>query len=150
MRGSRTGTCCIGKWQESTPPRSQGDYETYHAQPLKLEHLLLILHPRSSCSQLYFLPLLCAVGIATQDPVLRAKFAGEPESVINFFFMVAEEVCVLSKEVCMTVTSLHGSNAVFEGLGSSLQTASVPLMLGKSAPTEITKTRTCASYVPDA
>lgn len=34
----------------------------------------------------------CAVGIATQDPVLRAKFAGEPESVINFFFMVAEEV----------------------------------------------------------
>ena len=35
-----------------------------------------------------------AVGIATQDPVLRAKFAGEPESVINFFFMVAEEVRV--------------------------------------------------------
>jgi glutamate synthase (NADPH/NADH) len=33
-----------------------------------------------------------AVGIATQDPVLRAKFAGEPESVINYFFMVAEEV----------------------------------------------------------
>lgn len=34
----------------------------------------------------------CPVGIATQDPVLRAKFAGEPEHVINFFFMVAEEV----------------------------------------------------------
>jgi len=34
----------------------------------------------------------CPVGIATQDPVLRAKFAGEPESVINFFFMVAEEM----------------------------------------------------------
>ena len=33
----------------------------------------------------------CPVGIATQDPVLRAKFAGEPEHVINFFFMVAEE-----------------------------------------------------------
>ena len=31
----------------------------------------------------------CPVGIATQDPVLREKFAGEPEHVINFFFMVS-------------------------------------------------------------
>ena len=34
----------------------------------------------------------CPVGVATQDPVLRAKFAGEPEYVINFLFMVAEEL----------------------------------------------------------
>jgi glutamate synthase (NADPH/NADH) large chain len=34
----------------------------------------------------------CPVGIATQDPVLRKKFAGKPENVINFFFMLAEEV----------------------------------------------------------
>ncbi|XP_068644399.1 glutamate synthase [NADH], amyloplastic isoform X2 [Aristolochia californica] len=34
----------------------------------------------------------CPVGIATQDPILREKFAGEPEHVINFFFMLAEEV----------------------------------------------------------
>jgi glutamate synthase (NADPH) large chain len=34
----------------------------------------------------------CPVGIATQDPVLRAKFTGQPEHVINFFFFVAEEV----------------------------------------------------------
>ena len=27
-----------------------------------------------------------------QDPVLRAKFAGEPEHAINFFFMVAEDM----------------------------------------------------------
>lgn len=27
-----------------------------------------------------------------QDPELRMKFAGEPEHVINFFFMVAEEL----------------------------------------------------------
>jgi glutamate synthase (NADPH/NADH) large chain len=33
----------------------------------------------------------CPVGIATQDPVLRQRFAGQPEHVINFFFMVAEE-----------------------------------------------------------
>ncbi|CAL9116276.1 unnamed protein product [Musa textilis] len=34
----------------------------------------------------------CPVGIATQDPVLREKFAGEPQHVINFFFMLAKEV----------------------------------------------------------
>ena len=34
----------------------------------------------------------CPVGIATQDPVLRAKFAGQPEHVLNYFFFVAEEV----------------------------------------------------------
>jgi glutamate synthase (NADPH) large chain len=34
----------------------------------------------------------CPVGIATQDPVLRAKFAGAPEHVVNFFFFLAEEV----------------------------------------------------------
>ena len=33
----------------------------------------------------------CPVGVATQDPVLRAKFAGKPEYVVNFFFFVAEE-----------------------------------------------------------
>ncbi|KAJ3255487.1 glutamate synthase [NADH] [Chytriomyces hyalinus] len=34
----------------------------------------------------------CPVGIATQDPVLRAKFAGSPEHVVNFFYYVAEEL----------------------------------------------------------
>ena len=34
----------------------------------------------------------CPVGVATQDPVLRARFKGQPEHVINFFFFVAEEV----------------------------------------------------------
>jgi len=34
----------------------------------------------------------CPVGIATQDPVLRAKFEGKPEHVVNYFFFVAEEV----------------------------------------------------------
>ena len=33
----------------------------------------------------------CPVGVATQDPVLRAKFAGRPEHVVNYFFFVAEE-----------------------------------------------------------
>jgi glutamate synthase (NADPH/NADH) large chain len=34
----------------------------------------------------------CPVGIATQDPVLRQRFTGQPEHVINYFFFVAEEV----------------------------------------------------------
>ena len=34
----------------------------------------------------------CPVGIATQDPELRARFKGRPEHVVNFFFFVAEEV----------------------------------------------------------
>jgi glutamate synthase domain-containing protein 3 len=33
----------------------------------------------------------CPVGIATQDPVLRKKFSGKPEHVVNYLFMVAEE-----------------------------------------------------------
>jgi glutamate synthase (NADPH/NADH) large chain len=34
----------------------------------------------------------CPVGVATQDPVLRKRFQGKPEHVINFFFFVAEQV----------------------------------------------------------
>jgi glutamate synthase (NADPH/NADH) large chain len=34
----------------------------------------------------------CPVGIATQDPALRAKFTGQPEHVINFFFFIAEQL----------------------------------------------------------
>ncbi len=34
----------------------------------------------------------CPVGVATQDPVLRQKFTGQPEHVVNYFFFVAEEV----------------------------------------------------------
>jgi glutamate synthase (NADPH/NADH) large chain len=33
----------------------------------------------------------CPVGVATQDPVLRQKFTGQPEHVVNYFFFVAEE-----------------------------------------------------------
>ncbi len=34
----------------------------------------------------------CPVGIATQDPVLRARFKGTPEHIVNYFFFVAEEL----------------------------------------------------------
>src|SRR6058998_2821154 len=34
----------------------------------------------------------CPVGVATQDPVLRKRFTGQPEHIINYFFFVAEEL----------------------------------------------------------
>jgi glutamate synthase (NADPH/NADH) large chain/glutamate synthase (ferredoxin) len=34
----------------------------------------------------------CPVGVATQDPVLRSKFSGKPEHVVNYFFFIAEEL----------------------------------------------------------
>ena len=34
----------------------------------------------------------CPVGVATQDPVLRKKFSGQPEHVVNYFFFIAEEM----------------------------------------------------------
>ena len=34
----------------------------------------------------------CPVGVATQDPELRQRFAGKPEFVTNFFRFIAEEV----------------------------------------------------------
>src|SRR6478752_7552031 len=37
----------------------------------------------------------CPVGVATQDPVLRKRFKGAPEHVVNFFFYIAEEVRAL-------------------------------------------------------
>ena len=43
----------------------------------------------------------CPVGIATQDPELRKKFAGTPEHVINFFYYIANgefSSCLFSME----------------------------------------------------
>ncbi len=34
----------------------------------------------------------CPVGVATQDPILRKMFTGQPEHVVNYFFFVAEEL----------------------------------------------------------
>jgi glutamate synthase (NADPH/NADH) large chain len=41
----------------------------------------------------------CPVGIATQDPVLRQRFTGLPEHVINYFFFVAEEARALMAQL---------------------------------------------------
>jgi glutamate synthase (NADPH/NADH) large chain len=41
----------------------------------------------------------CPVGVATQDPVLRARFTGQPEHVINYFFFVAEELRLIMAQM---------------------------------------------------
>lgn len=41
----------------------------------------------------------CPVGVATQDPELRAKFSGKPESVVNYLFMVAEDARKIMAEL---------------------------------------------------
>lgn len=57
----------------------------------------------------------CPVGIATQDPVLREKFAGEPEHVINFFFMLAEELReIMSLLGFRTVNDMVGRSDILE------------------------------------
>ncbi|WP_185984965.1 glutamate synthase large subunit [Aureimonas mangrovi] len=51
----------------------------------------------------------CPVGVATQDPVLRKRFKGTPEHVVNFFFYVAEEVRELMAAMGVrTVAELTG------------------------------------------
>lgn len=57
----------------------------------------------------------CPVGIATQDPVLREKFAGEPEHVINFFFMLAEEMReIMSNLGFRTLNEMVGRSDMLE------------------------------------
>ncbi len=44
----------------------------------------------------------CPVGVATQDPVLRKRFTGLPEHVVNYFFYVAEELRAIMAEMGFT------------------------------------------------
>ena len=51
----------------------------------------------------------CPVGVATQDPVLRARFQGQPEHVINFLFFVAEELrAIMAKLGFRTMKEMIG------------------------------------------
>ena len=82
----------------------------------------------------------CPVGVATQDPVLREKFAGEPENVINFFFMVAEEMRELMSEMGFrTVNEMIGRSDMLEvdneviSANEKLQGIDLSLLLKPSA-----------------
>ncbi len=51
----------------------------------------------------------CPVGIATQDPELRKKFTGQPEHVVNFFFMLAEDLReIMAKLGFRTINEMVG------------------------------------------
>ncbi|KGQ00855.1 hypothetical protein PAAG_12483 [Paracoccidioides lutzii Pb01] len=51
----------------------------------------------------------CPVGIATQDPVLRQKFQGTPEHVINFFYYIANELrAIMAKLGIRTINEMVG------------------------------------------
>ena len=51
----------------------------------------------------------CPVGVATQDPVLRARFTGQPEHVVNYMFFVAEELRAIMAELGLrTVAEMVG------------------------------------------
>ncbi|MBF9234756.1 glutamate synthase large subunit [Microvirga sp. BT350] len=57
----------------------------------------------------------CPVGVATQDPVLRKRFKGLPEHVINYFFFVAQEVRELMAEMGFkTIDELIGQSELLD------------------------------------
>ncbi len=61
----------------------------------------------------------CPVGVATQDPVLRKRFKGAPEHVINYFFFVAEEVREMMAELGVaTVDELVGRSELLDQKGA--------------------------------
>ena len=59
--------------------------------------------------KLTFLQNTCPVGIASQDKVLRAKFQGTPEHVINFFYYISNELrAIMAKLGFRTVNEMVG------------------------------------------
>ena len=57
----------------------------------------------------------CSVGIATQDPELRKKFAGKPEYVINYFYFIAEHLReIMAKLGFKTVNEMVGRMDMLE------------------------------------
>jgi len=57
----------------------------------------------------------CPVGIATQDPVLRKKFQGKPEHVVNYLFMVAEEAREIMAQLGFrTINEMVGRSDMLE------------------------------------
>lgn len=59
----------------------------------------------------------CPVGVATQDPILRAKFKGQPEHVIQYFHFVAEELRKIMAELGFrTVLEMVGRTDCLESI----------------------------------
>jgi glutamate synthase (NADPH/NADH) large chain len=61
----------------------------------------------------------CPVGVATQDPVLRRRFTGQPEHVINYFFFVAEELReIMAKLGFRTLNEMIGRSDRLDMVGA--------------------------------
>ena len=61
----------------------------------------------------------CSVGIATQDPELRKRFAGTPEAAINYFMFVAEQLREIMAELGFrTVNEMVGRMDVLDATGA--------------------------------
>ena len=57
----------------------------------------------------------CPVGVATQDPELRRRFAGRPEHVVDYLIMVAEEVrSILASLGARTIAEIVGHTELLE------------------------------------
>jgi glutamate synthase (NADPH/NADH) large chain len=83
----------------------------------------------------------CPVGIATQDPELRAKFNGHPEHVINYLFMVAEE--------CRQIMAKLGFRSINEMVGRADMLewdTGVDHWKGKHLDLSLVLTRAASSY----
>ncbi|HEY5647372.1 MAG TPA: glutamate synthase large subunit, partial [Pseudomonadales bacterium] len=84
----------------------------------------------------------CPVGVATQDPKLRAKFAGKPEHVVNYVFMVAKELRMIMAELGFRtvnemigrVDALHVDTAVNHWKAKGIDLG--PLLTPASEPPE--------------
>jgi len=100
----------------------------------------------------------CPVGIATQDPVLRARFAGQPEHVVNFFFFVAEEVRTIMarlgirrfSELIGRVDLLRMDDAVEHWKARGVDLSNLLTSLDVPAGTPLHRTRAQVSPLPGA
>ena len=90
----------------------------------------------------------CPVGVATQDPVLRKRFTGQPEHVINYFFFVAEEVREIMAQLGYTQVRRDGrpdpdarpvhAGGALEGQGARLLKA-VRAAEGTAGPEDLSR-----------
>ena len=70
----------------------------------------------------------CPVGVATQDPVLRKKFAGKPEHMVNFLFMLAEEVPI----ICISMQSSNITSSFHPNYNWKVPVARVGMVISNS------------------
>src|SRR5207237_9062778 len=100
----------------------------------------------------------CPVGVATQDPVLRARFAGTPEHVVNFCFFVAEEARQIMARLGIArfddligrVDLLRADDAVEHWKARGIDLANLLLAPDVPADTPLHRTRAQDSPLPGA